>query len=307
MKPAYFGFTCIIAVYLLVLSCVSGPASISEEELYSLGKAYYDLGKYTEAEIWFQKASKYSKTKNASMYYLGRIAFQQQKYTKAASIFEILLNKDKDNVILLKAAAFSNLKALNFEKAELYYRRVIELVPESKESKYGYALVLYGIQKYSESYQLLKEMKADDGNDKDALLLLARTEKMLAYPEAIDHYSQWLKKNDDPQILKEYAEVAEQLALYSRAIEALKKIKQTNREELAGLQKGEVDFRIGRLIIFADPLDNQGFKHIESALSAGYQNKEQFDVLLADTRLTETQKRTLQTLFYDNKDHEKKY
>jgi tetratricopeptide (TPR) repeat protein len=288
-----------------MLSCVSGSASISEEELYSVGKAYYDAGKYSEAEVWFQKASKYSKTKHASMYYLGRIAFQQKKYREAANIFESLLKKDKDNVLLLKAAAFSNLKALNFEKAEMQYKMVIELVPENKESKYGYALVLYGVQKYLESYQLLKELKADDGNDKDALLLLARTEKMLAYPEAIDHYTKWLEKSDDPVVLIEFAEVAEQQALYSRAIEAFKKIKQTNREEQAGLRKGEIDFRIGRLIMFADPADSQGLQLIESALSAGYHNKEQFDALLADTRLTETQNRALQKLFHDTKENGK--
>jgi len=290
-----------ICTWAFFVSCASGPASVSEDELYSLGKAYYDLGKYSEAEVWFQKASTFKKTKNASMYYLGRIAFQQQKYEDAARIFEALLKGDQDNILLLKAAAFSNLKAQKFEKAELQYKRVIELVPGSKDSTYGYALVLYGLQKYDDAYRLLKDLKADSGEDRDALLLLARTEYKLSFPEALDHYTKWLEKGDDPVVLKEFAEVAEQQALYSRAIEAYKKIKQTNREELAGLQKGETDFLIGRLLLLADPSDGQGIKSIETALSAGYNSKEEFDALLADYRLTEDQRQALMALFSSQK------
>jgi tetratricopeptide (TPR) repeat protein len=290
-----------ICTWAFFVSCASGPASVSEDELYSLGKAYYDLGKYSEAEVWFQKASTFKKTKNASMYYLGRIAFQQQKYEDAARIFEALLKNDQDNILLLKAAAFSNLKAQKFEKAELQYKRVIELVPGSKDSTYGYALVLYGLQKYDDVYRLLKDLKADSGEDRDALLLLARTEYKLSFPEALDHYTKWLEKGDDPVVLKEFAEVAEQQALYSRAIEAYKKIKQTNREELAGLQKGETDFLIGRLLLLADPSDGQGIKSIETALSAGYNSKEEFDALLADYRLTEDQRQALMALFSSQK------
>jgi tetratricopeptide (TPR) repeat protein len=290
-----------ICTWAFFVSCASGPASVSEDELYSLGKAYYDLGKYSEAEVWFQKASTFKKTKNASMYYLGRIAFQQQKYEDAARIFEALLKSDQDNILLLKAVAFSNLKAQKFEKAELQYKRVIELVPGSKDSTYGYALVLYGLQKYDDAYRLLKDLKADSGEDRDALLLLARTEYKLSFPEALDHYTKWLEKGDDPVVLKEFAEVAEQQALYSRAIEAYKKIKQTNREELAGLQKGETDFLIGRLLLLADPSDGQGIKSIETALSAGYNSKEEFDALLADYRLTEDQRQALMALFSSQK------
>lgn len=286
-----------IAFSLFIIGCASGPAAVSEDELYSLGKAYYDLGKYSEAEVWFQRSSAYKKTRNASLYYLGRIAFQQQKYEDAANIFESLLQNDRDNIILLKAAAFSNLKAQKLEKAEALYSKIIELAPDSKDSTYGYALVLYGLQKYQAAYQILKKAKADSGDDRDALLILARAESKLGYPEALDHYSKWLEKGDDPLVLKEFAETAEQQSLYSRAIESYKKIKQSNRSEDAGLQKGEIDFLIGRLMLFADPLDNQGMKSIESALSAGYYNKEKFDVLLADTRLNANQRQSLIDIF----------
>jgi len=301
MNRNFARFIVVLSISFLIFSCASGPTSVSEDELYSLGKAYYDLGKYSEAELWFQRASTYKKTKNASMYYLGRIAFKQQKYEDAAAIFENLLKKDQDNVLLLKAAAFSNLKAQKFDKAELQYKRVIELVPGSKDSSYGYALVLYGLQKYEGAYALLKDLKADTSDDRDALLLLARTEYKLRYPEALDHYTKWLEKGDDPVVLKEFAEVAEQQALYSRAIEAYKKIKQTNREEQAGLEKGEIDFLLGRLILFADPSDDMGMKNIENALSSGYNNTDAFDALISDNRLTETQRQALINLFADKK------
>ena len=298
MKPLVIIKLILSTVFIFFLaSCATSPASVSEDELYSLGKAYFDLGKYSEAEVWFQRASKFKKTEAAASYYLGRIAFLQQRYTDAARIFEDLLQQDKDNIILLKAAAFSYLKALDYEKAEYLYKRVVSLLPDSKESTYGYALVLYGLQKYSEAYSILKNVNADLSEDRDALLLLARIEHKLGYPEALDHYSKWLEHGEDPLVMKEYAEVAEQQSLYSRAIEAYKKIKQTNREETAGLKKGETDFLIGKLLLIADPADSQGLKQIELALSSGYDDKEQFEKLLSDSRLLEDQRQALNSLF----------
>ncbi len=284
-------------VFLFSLfSCVTGPASVSEDELYSIGKAYFDLGKYTEAEVWFQKASRYKKTEAASLYYIGRILFIQQKYDEAAQIFENLLKKDTSNLMLLKAAAFSYLASQNYEKAEALYKKVVALSPESKDSGYGYALVLYGLKKYDDALSILKKLNADSGEDRDALLLLARTEKKLGYPEALDHYSKWLDKGDNPTVLKEFAEVAAGQLLFARAIEALKKIKQTGREAEAGLQKGEIDFLLGKYIMISDSSDNQGLKNIESALALGYNDETQIDLLLSDPRLSDNQKQSIKAL-----------
>ncbi|MCA1950143.1 MAG: tetratricopeptide repeat protein [Treponema sp.] len=277
-------------------SCVTGPSSVSEEELYSIGKAYFDLGKYNEAEVWFQKASRFKKTEAASLYYIGRILFIQQKYDEAAQIFENLLKKDADNLMLLKAAAFSYLASQKFEKAETLYKRVVALSPESKDSGYTYALVLYGLKKYNDALSILKNLNAHAGEDRDALLLLARTEKKLGYPEALDHYSKWLEKGDDPVVLKEFAEVAGGQSLFARAIEALKKIKQSNREAAAGLQKGEIDFLLGKYIMISDPSDTQGLKYIESALAAGYKDETQFNLLLSDSKLSDNQKQSIKAL-----------
>lgn len=277
-------------------SCVTGPASVSEDELYSIGKAYFDLGQYNEAEVWFHKASRYKKTEAASLYYIGRILFIQQKYDEAARIFEDLLKKDADNLILLKAAAFSYLASQKFEKAETLYKKVVALSPDSKDSGYGYALVLYGLKKYDDALSILKNLNASSGEDRDALLLLARTEKKLGYPEALDHYSKWLEKGDEPAVLKEFAEVAADQSLYARAIEALKKIKQSGREAAAGLQKGEIDFLLGKFIMISDPSDTQGLKYIESALASGYNDKAQFDLLFSDPKLSDNQKQSIEAL-----------
>jgi len=59
-------------------------------------------------------------------------------------------------------------------------------------------------------------------------------------------------------------------------------------------KREKLDFLIGRLILIADPADSEGLTHIESAFSAGYNNREQFEKLITDSRLTESQRKALE-------------
>ncbi|MDR2258264.1 MAG: tetratricopeptide repeat protein, partial [Treponema sp.] len=91
-----------------VSSCATWGASA--EEYYSLGMAYFELGKFEEAEKWLNRARAADKTKTASEYNLGRIAFEAGRYQDAAKLFERILKKDPENVMALKAAAYTRIK-----------------------------------------------------------------------------------------------------------------------------------------------------------------------------------------------------
>jgi len=190
---------------LLEFSCATSDAATAEE-YFSLGSAYLDLGKYAEAERWFQKARAADKTRNASEYNLGRIAFELGRTEEAARIFESLLEKDGENATLLRAAAYARIKNGDYEKAVGFYERAAALLPETEDSGYNFALVLFATERYERAADILAKVLAAESEDQDALLLLARTRKALNRPEAIDSYEAWLAVKDDAAVRRELAE-----------------------------------------------------------------------------------------------------
>jgi tetratricopeptide (TPR) repeat protein len=181
--------------------------------------AYFDLGRYEDAEKWLNRARAMDKTKTASEYNLGRIAFEMGRYEDAAEIFDRILQKDPENVLALKAAAYTRIKTRELSRAESLYEQVLTLVPESADDGYNYALVLYALEKPEKAEEVILkyEFRLDENND--VLLLLARIQKAQNKVEAADNYAKWLQNNQDPQVRYEYAQVLEEGEFYARALE----------------------------------------------------------------------------------------
>jgi tetratricopeptide (TPR) repeat protein len=195
-------------LFLSLDSCLSSTGKA--EEYFALGSAYFDLGKYTQAEMWFNKSRFNKTTQNASEYYLGRIAYETGRLEDALQYFDRLIKRDKENVTAYKAAAYTCIKMKKLDKAEEYYKKVLELVPESYDEGYNYALVLMAMERPQEAEETLKahtDVSAANNNTErpEALLLLARAQKEQGKPEAADAYSASLEQNDNPIVRMEYA------------------------------------------------------------------------------------------------------
>ena len=198
-----------------LFSCVSSAAKA--EEYYALGTAYFELQKYAEAESWFNRAKFHRSTKTASEYNLGRIAYETGRYKEAYSYFEQILGKDEENITALKAAAYTCIKLEELEKAEKHYRKILDLVPESYDDGYNYALVLLALGKTEASEKVL--IKYNNTENPQALLILARSQKLQGKPEAADAYSASLLKEDDPLVRIEYAAYLAGTGLKAKALE----------------------------------------------------------------------------------------
>jgi tetratricopeptide (TPR) repeat protein len=198
----------ILALSLFLPSCLS--SSSKAEEYYNLGMAYFELQKYPQAENWFNKSKFHSLTRTASEYNLGRIAYETGRYREARRYFERIVGRDRDNITALRAAAYTCIKLEEFGKAEEYYRRILELVPESYDEGYNYALVLMALGRAEDAENALKahtDILNPDNNMENAkaLLLLARAQKQQGKPEAADTYNACLQKEDNPVVRAEYA------------------------------------------------------------------------------------------------------
>lgn len=247
------------AAFILVslASCLS--STDKAEEYYALGSAYFELEKYTQAEIWFNKSRFNKNTRIASEYYLGRIAYETGRYEDALQYFDRIIKQDKENVTALKAAAFCCIMLKKLDKAEEYYQKVLELVPESYDEGYNYALVLMALGKPEEAEQTLityTDMSVANNNTErpEALLLLARAQKEQGKPEAADTYNSCLEKNDDPLIRMEYALYLAKNHYKERALEEYQKAldnskttdaqKEEIRAAIEKVQSGEFEAEI---------------------------------------------------------------
>ena len=286
----------LISLLTLFLSCASRGA-VQAEEYFSIGMAYYDLGKYTEAEQWLNRARLADKTMTASEYNLGRIAFETGRYDEAARHFENILSKDPDNVMALKSAAYSRIKNGDLGKAEALYDRVLALVPESADEGFNYALVLYGLQKYEKCEEVLNRYPFALEENASSMLLMARTQKAQGKVEAADSFAKWLVTGTPgAQGLYEYAQVLENAGLYARALEQYRDIIKILAQDTPQLKKSEIRFNIARLLFIADPENAEGLSELNSSISEGFSDKDAIESLLADERISLSNREEIKTI-----------
>ena len=294
--PGVFFTLLIFGANFLFFSCASGGAA-KAEEYFSIGMAYYDLGKYPEAEQWLNRAKSADKTMTASEYNLGRIAFETGRYEEAARHFENILARDPNNVMALKAAAYSRIKNGDMEKAEALYNRVLALVPESADEGFNYALVLYSLKKYDECEEVLNRYPYALEENASSILLLARAQKAQNKVEAADSYAKWLELGTtNAQGLYEYAQVLESAALYARALEQYKAAINALTQDTPELKKSQIRYEEARLLLTADPENADGITELNTAVTEGFSDMAAIGDLLLDERITQANKEEIQKI-----------
>ncbi|MDR0448355.1 MAG: tetratricopeptide repeat protein [Treponema sp.] len=226
---------------IIFISCLS--SAVKAEEFFALGTAFFELKKYSDAEIWFLKAKNHPSTKVASEYNLGRIAYETGRYRDAENYFERVLHIDKENIIALKAAAYTCIRLEELDRAEKYYKRILDLVPESYDEGYNYALVLSALGKAKEAENVL--VKYNNTENPKALLIIARAQKQQGKPEAADAYNASLLKDDDPAVRVEYAAYLAETGLSTKALEEYKKALESSK--LSEEKKSEINKAIEEL------------------------------------------------------------
>jgi tetratricopeptide (TPR) repeat protein len=280
-------------------SCTTWRTVASAEEYFSIGMAYFEMRKYEEAEKWLNRAKSVDKTKTASEYNLGRIAFEQKRYAEALLHFDRILAKDPDNVMTLKAVAYTNIKMGDLSAAEALYERILAMSPESADDGYNYALVLYTMKKYDKGEAVLSKYPFALLENNEVILLLARTLRAQHKPEAADRYAQWLEVNSDSSVRYEYALVLEENGFYVRALEecrtALKDLSQDSKEP----KKSALHYTIARLLLIADPENEEGITELQTAITEGFDDKEALETLMTQKEISAAHKEEIQRIIDD--------
>jgi tetratricopeptide (TPR) repeat protein len=291
-----FSFCCI--------SCVSARLVASAEEYYTLGMAYFELGKYEEAEQWLNRARRVDKTRIASEYNLGRIAFERERYGEALKYFERILAKDAENILALRAAAYTMIKLSDIEGAENYYDHVLRLVPESYDDGYNYALILFAMDKADKAEEVLLKYDLIIDSNSDAVLLLARIQAKLDKVEAVDNYDRYLQVKSDNKVRFEYAEVLEKNEFYARAQEEYDTVleglpKGENSSEKGNLTRPQILFAVARLLFIAEADGDSGPTALSRAVEEGFRDIPALQALLEEPKITDVQKEEIRRVITD--------
>jgi len=280
------------AAFLYACAGMAAPA----EEYFSIGMAYYELGKFEEAEKWLSRARAAKKTMVASEYNLGRIAFEAERYKDAAKHFENILDKDPDNVLALKAAAYARIKTGELDKAEKHYNRLLELVPESADDGYNHALVLYAMERYTKAEEVIDKYPFALQEGGELLLLYARIQKAQNKIEAIDNYARWLENNSDAKARYEYAQFLEQNDLFARALEEYRKAVSELTDAQEGLKKFDIRFSLARLLLLADSASAEGIGELQLAVTEGFKDIEKIEQLQRNSRISAANREQLRNI-----------
>jgi tetratricopeptide (TPR) repeat protein len=300
MKNIFFIFVLFPSAFSFLGSCASWGA-ISAEEYFSIGMAYFDMGKYEEAEKWLNRAKAKNRTMTASEYNLGRIAFETGRYDEASKYFEAILKRDPGNVLALKAAAYTRIRNGDIEMAAVLYDRLLFLVPESADDGYNYALVLFAMKKYDKAEEVLKSHEIALLDNSDVLLLYARCQKEQGKPEAIDTYASWLIDNSNPKVRCEYAQLLEGQELYARALEEYRTALTDLPANNVDPTKADLRFNIARLLLIADSTSAEGATELSGAVADGYADIEAMEKLLEDGRISASNKDEIRTIITEAK------
>jgi tetratricopeptide (TPR) repeat protein len=301
-----------LLIFLAVLSSCASQRVTTAEEYFSLGMAYFELGQtskeganrtkyFAEAEKWLGRARSIDKTKSASEYNLGRIAFETGRYNDAAKYFQGILKRDSENVMALRAISYTFIKMGEIDKALNYYHKLQSLIPDSADDGYNYALVLYALEKYEEAENVLASYRFALLDNADVQILYARTQKEQNKVEAVDSYAKWLANNSDSKARYEYGQVLEYHEFYARALEEYRSALTDLAKDSKDPQKADLHFSIASLLLIADSETDDGIKELETAIKEGFSDIEKLENLLEDKRISANNKNSLNKIISDKK------
>ncbi|MCL2185065.1 MAG: tetratricopeptide repeat protein [Treponema sp.] len=286
----------LICLFFTNVICSCAGMAASAEEYYSIGMAYFELGKFDEAEKWLNRARQADKTYVASQYNLGRLAFEQNRFEEAIKHFEGILKRDPDNVLALRACAYTRIKMGNIEIARKHYARLLLLVPESADDGYNHALVLFAMEMYGEAEEVLAKYPFAMHENKDIQLLFARSQGKQNKVEAIESFSNWLSINTSHKARYEYALVLEFHEMYARAIEEFRQALKETTSDSNDPKQNEIQFALAKVLLIADSDSNEGIIEMQKAVDQGFKNISALEELIRNPLISNVYTPVLQNI-----------
>jgi len=161
-----------VTILIIILSaCSLASHAQKERKLIREGNAFYEKGKYKEAEMNYRKALDADKNSTRGLFNLGDAVYQQRNFEESSKIFGNLAGSklpstDKANVF--HNLGNSLLEAKDYEKSILAYQNSLLNNPSDMDTKYNleYAkLMMKKQQQQQKQQQQKKDQQKQDKKD----------------------------------------------------------------------------------------------------------------------------------------------
>ncbi|MBN2435358.1 MAG: tetratricopeptide repeat protein [Spirochaetes bacterium] len=268
---------------LFLVACSSVPEDIATE-YYNIGNAYFDVGEYEKAIEYYSKA--YSDDhlyKNRIRFNLAVAYTESGRVSQALTLFDLLLEQDPGNLLVLESKAYALYKLGDDEAAVSVYDRILELFEFNSAALMNKAEIIKETDA-AESIKLLEKLyeTAPDSFVAVALGELYRENDqresfLRLYEEAV------IVDEENPLLLRGLAEFYYKDQLYYKALEFYNKL--VGLKNYADLP--EMLFRKAEIQLCDLDESEAGFETLILALDSGFSDKQRIKELAQKEQVQE--------------------
>ncbi len=142
----------------------------AEKQIIRQGNDFYKENNFQDAEVQYKKALELNPNYEKATYNLGNAIYQQDRYTEAVPMFDLVTKTTKDKTV--KGENFHNIgnammKQKDYDKAIGAYKNALRNNPDDDETRYNLALAQKLRKKEADNKDNKKNKDDQNKNDKN--------------------------------------------------------------------------------------------------------------------------------------------
>jgi len=264
---------------LLAAACAGGRTRREiAAEYFNLGNAFFELRKFDRALDFYERALAYSSSFPEGGYNLARVYILQDRFGDAVEILKGLLDRDRDNLVVLQTLAYALGKAGRVEEAVDAYGEVLARSEGNIAALYNLSLLLEFQGRSREAYELLSRAVRLSPEDPDLLRRMGRLEaRHGSRRAAIEYLKAYREKGGaDGETDLFLVRLLEEEGLYSDALQVAESLAQTRKDDPEAL------FERAYLLLAKAEEKAPGLEALARAAEKGYADKKRVSALLLE-------------------------
>ncbi len=263
-------------------SCVTyNSVENISSEYYNIGNGFFELGNYSKAIYYYEKAYKLNPKLSNSRYNLALSYSRVGRFDDAKKVLNDLLVQDPKNLKILKALAYNYYLKGDEDKTVEFLNRILEEYPEDRDALNNLGVIYWKRGEIdnaiTEFKKLLEYYPGDEDTKFNLGKVLIENEKFDEGLKYIEDYAEL--KPDDYEAFVVMGYAYEGLRDYKRALDSFSYALSLN-DKLKG-----VWFESAFILLTKVEDPERGKTSLERAIELGFNDKKKLNSLLASEEL----------------------
>lgn len=157
-----------ILIFIAIVLVSSVLQAQKERQLIREGNKFYEEGKFSEAEISYQKATDVNPVSDKATYNLGNARYQQNNYEDATNHFKRAAEMSMNPKIEAKAlynAGNSLMSQEKYDESIPLFKQALRLNPDDADARYNLAYAQWKLKQQQQQDQQNKDQNKDQDKD----------------------------------------------------------------------------------------------------------------------------------------------